>query len=218
VLAIFDWDGTLMDSTGKIINCMHCAAEDVALPQLSDAAVANIIGLGLPEAIAHLYPDASPAQAEALRLRYSEHFVHLDKTPMQLYPGVLDGLARLKAGGLTLAVATGKSRKGLDRILHDWDMHSLFDITRCADETASKPNPLMLTEILAITGFSPAEAVMVGDTEYDLAMAHSLQMPRLAVTYGAHAVERLLAFQPMLCSNDFDQVSRRILAHFSVTE
>ncbi len=203
-----------MDSTLKITRCMQKAAEDVGLAPLDDRVVANIIGLGLPEAIRRLYPEVDAPQAEAVRQRYAEHFVHLDDTPMAFFSGVLEGLESLRSAGIALAVATGKSRKGLDRILKDFDLTHYFDWTRCADETCSKPDPRMLREILQAAGVAPHQAVMIGDTEYDLAMAQALAVPALAVTYGAHAQDRLERFNPHLCTDDFAVVSSWLLNHF----
>ena len=206
MLAVFDWDGTLMDSTQKIVLCMQKAARQVGLPVCSPEAVQNIIGLGLPEAICSLYPELPPSQWEPLRQQYAYYYVEGDTTPTPFFEGVLEGLACLKAKGVQLAVATGKSRKGLDRVLQNGPLAEVFCATRCADETASKPNPLMLQQLLAHTGKTAQQSIMVGDTEYDLAMAHAIAMPSIAVTYGAHRPERLLAFQPRLCTGVFSEV------------
>ncbi len=212
MIAIFDWDGTLMDSTGKIISCMQQAAERAGLEVLGDRVIANIIGLGLPEAVRTLYPHINADEAEALRSSYSHIFIHEDTSPCDLYPGVEEGLRRLEAAQIPLAVATGKSRRGLDRMLAMLGWQQRFVITRCADETASKPNPLMLRQILAAVGKSPACAVMVGDTEYDLAMAAAINMPSLGLEYGAHEAARLQAHKPALITDQFPEVVNWILA------
>ncbi|MBB3143290.1 HAD family hydrolase [Halomonas organivorans] len=206
-LMIFDWDGTLMDSVARIVACMQAAGRDIGWGSLSDERVRDIIGLGLPEAIARLCPGIDPERAEALRQRYSYHFVEGDVTPMPFYPGVVDGLARLRAdGGSRLAVATGKSRRGLDRIFHERSCGHWFHASRTADETLSKPHPRMLEELLDELGVPVEEAVMVGDTEYDLEMARALGMDRIAVTYGVHAPERLAASRPVFTADAFPEL------------
>ncbi|HMW49654.1 MAG TPA: HAD-IA family hydrolase [Marinagarivorans sp.] len=217
MIAIFDWDGTLMDSTGKIITCMQQAASRVGLEVLGDRAIANIIGLGLPEAVRTLYPYIDAAQAEQLRSSYSQIFIHEDTSPCNLFAGVEEGLQRLEAANIALAVATGKSRKGLNRMLAMLGWQERFAATRCADETASKPNPLMLQQILAELAAAPAGAVMVGDTEYDLAMAAALNMPSLGLAYGAHEAERLHAHKPALVTDQFTLVVDWILARAAAT-
>ncbi len=203
---IFDWDGTLSDSAEKIIGCMQRAAVDVDISPKDDEAIKNIIGLGLPEAIAHLYPGLSPKLSLDLKDAYSHQFVNSDVEPSPLFPGVMEGLEVLRERGHTLAVATGKSRKGLNRVLESFGLSSFFHGSRCADETASKPHPLMLSELLTEFSRHPEDAVMVGDTEYDMAMAAEIGMPRIAVSYGAHHIDRLKVFSPDLCIDEFDQI------------
>ncbi|MBY5925572.1 MULTISPECIES: HAD-IA family hydrolase [unclassified Halomonas] len=204
-LTIFDWDGTLMDSIARIVSCMQVAAREVEWGELGAAEVRNIIGLGLPEAIATLCPGISPDHAERLKARYSWHFVEGDSTPVTFYPGVEAGLAELSRQG-ALAVATGKSRKGLDRIFRQSDTGRFFVGSRTADETRSKPHPQMLEELLAECGVPPERAIMIGDTEYDMEMARAIGMPRMAVSYGVHDVARLERTQPVLIADDFAQV------------
>lgn len=212
MLCIFDWDGTLSDSAAKIVACMQASAVDVGLPVLSFERTASIIGLGLPEAVADLYPEASLTQLKQLRLGYSEHFVRADQVPSDFFEGVIDGLQDLKLQGFKIAVATGKSRRGLDRVLTRLDMSDFFDASRCADETRSKPHPLMLSELLAEFELNPCQAVMVGDTSFDMAMAEAIKMPRLGVSYGAHPRERLLAHAPELLADEFHQVHQWLSA------
>lgn len=206
MLIIFDWDGTISDSTAKIISCMQHAATDSGIDVLDDATIKNVIGLGLPEAIATLYPELGSRQREALRQHYAEHFVRSDVTPSAFFPGVLDTLEQLRAEGHTLTVATGKSRKGLDRVLQNLAMDGFFHASRCADETASKPNPRMLSELITQFSVPVEQAVMVGDTEYDMAMAHALGMGKIAVSYGAHHIDRLKLFNPLLCVDEFSEI------------
>lgn len=207
MLFIFDWDGTLSDSTAKITCAMQMAARDLGWPVLADHAVHNIIGLGLPEAMASLYPQRSPAQYQQLRNAYAGHFLALDEAqPSEFFPGVLETLANLRQQGHILTVATGKSRAGLDRILGALGVAELFSATRCADETASKPHPLMLEQLLAEFALAAEDAVMIGDTEYDMEMARRIAMPRIAVSYGAHHIDRLRSYDPVLCLDQFDQL------------
>lgn len=196
MLVIFDWDGTLLDSLAKISHCMQLAAADAELEPRSEADIHGIIGLGIQEALASLYPDAPQAPLEVLRQRYSHHFLIKDEKPCALYPGVQDTLEALKSEGHHIAVATGKSRRGLDRVLGNLGWEAYFHGTRCADETSSKPDPLMLTELLTELDYSVESSVMVGDTEFDLAMAASLGMRRVGVSYGAHSSQRLSMHGP----------------------
>ncbi|MDR5905439.1 HAD-IA family hydrolase [Franzmannia qiaohouensis] len=206
-LIIFDWDGTLMDSEARIVDCMQAAARDTGLAELSRAAVRDIIGLGLPEAIDKLCPGISAARAETLRQHYAQRFRAADQTPLQFFPGVERGIARLREGRDTrLAVATGKSRRGLDRVFAANGSGAWFDASRTADETRSKPHPQMLEELLDETGVDVGDAVMVGDTEYDLDMARALGMDRIAVTYGVHEPRRLAACQPSFTAHAFPEL------------
>jgi len=203
-LVIFDWDGTLMDSAARIVACMQAAAHDIGWAPLSDAAVRDIIGLGLPEAIAKLCPDMSMEQRERLRERYAAHFVAAEREPMHFFDGVVSGMTRLRGeSSLRLAVATGKSRRGLERIFTSTGSGEWFHTSRTADETLSKPHPRMLEELLVETRLAPEEALMVGDTEYDMEMARALGMDRVAVTYGVHARERLARSGPVLMADTF---------------
>jgi phosphoglycolate phosphatase len=205
-LIVFDWDGTLMDSAGKIVRCFESAVGDVGLPSPGAAAIRNIIGLGLSEAVASLLPQCDPEAQSQVVARYREHFLHLDQTEMPLFPGVRDGLASLAQRGYLLAVATGKARRGLSRVLRETGLEHLFVASRCADESFSKPHPQMLLDILEETGVVPAAALMVGDTVYDMQMARNARVDGLAVSYGVHERERLLAHGPVACLNSFPEV------------
>ena len=205
MLYIFDWDGTLSDSTDKIIRCMHQACDQIELPRCTDAEVKNIIGLGLREALRKLYPGIDQTRADELKAAYSEIFI-ADTTHPPFFDGVLATLERLKTEGHTLTIATGKSRRGLDRILTDAGLSDFFEASRCADETASKPQPKMLEELLAEFAVQAEDAVMVGDTEYDMEMAQRINMPRIAVSYGAHHIERLRPYEPVLCLDTFPEI------------
>lgn len=205
-LLIFDWDGTVIDSAARIISSMHRASRDLSLPPFEDDAVRNIIGLGLPEAIRALVPNVDDLGIEQMRERYAYYYVNGDDTPAHLFPGARESLERLRDKGYRLAVATGKSRRGLDRVLAETGLGSLFEITRCADETTSKPDPHMLREILDDTGVAAERALMVGDTEYDLEMAHRVGMASVAVSYGAHHIDRLKTWRPVLEIHSFPEL------------
>lgn len=200
-LVIFDWDGTLCDSTAKITRCVQIAADSIGLPALDEVTVKGIIGLGLFEACQTLYPNIEEGDVHRLAKAYSYHFLQDEDRP-PLYSGALELMEALRGRGVQMAIATGKSRKGLNRILDEMALAHWFDFTRCADETASKPNPLMLNQILAEAQCRPHQAVMIGDTEFDLAMAGAIEMPCIGVTYGAHPPGRLHAHAPVLMTND----------------
>lgn len=210
-LIIFDWDGTLMDSVPRIVSCMQAAALEAEWGALSAAEVEDIIGLGLPEAIAQLCPGILPAQAERLRERYAHHFVQADTTPMAFFSGVEAHIARLRGREQQrLAVATGKSRRGLDRIFAETSSGGWFHASRTADETRSKPHPQMLSELLAELAVPVERAVMIGDTEYDLEMARAMGMDRVGVSYGVHTPERLAMSEPKWIAHSVDELFDRL--------
>lgn len=206
-LLIFDWDGTLVDSIGRIVEAMHRAAYVSAVPRRSDVEVRGIIGLGLGEAVRTLYPELlDPARIEAFRRCYSEQYLALESEPSPLFEGVRESLAAFRDQGYRLAVATGKGRNGLRRVLEDKGWLDYFDITRCADETASKPDPLMLHEILAHCRVAPERALMVGDSTFDLLMARNAGMDAVAVGYGAQPLRVLRECAPRLAINRFNEL------------
>jgi phosphoglycolate phosphatase len=213
MLAIFDWDGTLSDSTDKIVRSMQLAAADMSLPRLPSEPIKNIIGLSLPVACQQLYPQLDSVQMQRLAEYYSHHYVHEGPMP-SIYPGARDTLSQLKQAGIGLAIATGKSRRGLDRALAESGLKDLIDFSCTADESASKPNPAMLQRLLAESGLTADVAVMIGDTEFDLAMAHAIGMPSCAVSFGAHAPERLLALKPLACVDALLHLPPLLLAHW----
>ena len=198
-LLVFDWDGTLMDSEARIIACMEAASNDLSLATPDKAAIRNIIGLGLDEAIHALFPEHTAAVHRQMVERYRYHFLTADRTPSPLFPGVVPMLQDLKQRGYWLAIATGKGRPGLQKVLSDTGLEQMFLATRCAGETASKPNPQMLFELLDELGVEAEQALMIGDTEYDLQMAQNAKMPALAVSYGVHERDRLLQYRPVGC-------------------
>lgn len=205
-LLIFDWDGTLADSIGRIVEAMKVAARANGYPEHDDVAIKGIIGLALPEAIRTLYPDISDERLVAFRQHYADSYIALEAEPSPLFPGVLESLEAFRADGYRLAVATGKARRGLDRVLqaHGWE--DFFDITRAADETRGKPHPLMLEEILAHCGVEAAEALMVGDSSFDLLMARNAGMDSVAVGYGALSLEALSVYEPRLSIERFPEL------------
>jgi len=186
-LVIFDWDGTLMDSTQKIANCIKAAARDIGVVEPGDEQAKNIIGLSLVEAMQILFPKLNQTQIQKLVESYKYHFIKGDLTEQKMFDGVEHGLQKLNEAGAFLAVATGKSRAGMSRVFAELDLSHHFAISRCADETRSKPHPQMLHEILDFTGIEPHKAIMVGDTSYDMQMANNAGVDGLGVAYGVHS-------------------------------
>jgi phosphoglycolate phosphatase len=205
-LLIFDWDGTLSDSIGRIVEAMRAAADLTGRPVRDDLAIKGIIGLGLPEAIRTLYPDITANDLIDFRQHYADSYMAMDVEPSRLFDGVHESLEAFRAEGYRLAVATGKARRGLDRVLKAHGWMEYFDATRAADETASKPDPLMLNEILQHCGVAPEKALMVGDASFDLLMARNAGMDSVAVGYGAQALDSLLQFEPALAINHFSEL------------
>ncbi|MBK59484.1 MAG: HAD family hydrolase [Pseudomonas sp.] len=206
-LLIFDWDGTLVDSIGRIVESILVAATKCDLPRLDENSIKGIIGLGLPEAIAVLYPGETDRKlVEAFRRAYADHYLALESEPSALYPGVATALQHFRDQGHQLAVATGKGRRGLDRVLAGQGWSDFFDVTRCADETASKPDPLMIHEILEHCGVSPERALMIGDSVFDLEMARRAGVDSVAVSYGAQPLEVLLSCSPRMAINHFSEL------------
>ena len=205
-LLIFDWDGTLADSIGRIVEAMRTAAHLSDLAARDDFSIKGIIGLGLPEAIRTLYPEISPSLMTVFRDYYAQSYIALEAEPSPLFAGVVQSLEAFRVQGYQLAVATGKSRRGLDRVLsaHGWEDY--FEITRAADETASKPDPLMLHEILRYCDVAPEEALMIGDSSFDLLMARNAGMDSVAVGYGAQSLASLREFEPRLAIESFPEL------------
>lgn len=201
-VVIFDWDGTLIDSVDHIAESLHGAATELGYPAREMDAYRDIIGLGIIEALEKLYPGLSRDEINAIREGYARYFFSKQTTPQNVFPGIHDLLADLGAGSFGLAVATGKSRHGLTRALASSGLGEHFATTRCADETRSKPDPLMLHEIVAHFGIRPAEAVMIGDTVYDLEMAQRIGMPSIGVEWGVHKRDRLESFAPIAVVDD----------------
>jgi phosphoglycolate phosphatase len=205
-LIVFDWDGTLMDSEAKIVRCLQAAAADTGSRDPGAEAIRRIIGLALSEAVQVLFPEEPPERHAQLVERYRRHFLELDATAMPLFPGVAEGLTRLNDQGYMLAIATGKARRGLKRVLDETGLESLFASSRCADEARSKPHPQMLEDILGQTGIEASRALMVGDTVYDMQMARHARVAGLAVSYGVHARAELLEHGALACLDSFPEV------------
>lgn len=189
-LIIFDWDGTLMDSAQKIANCIQIAARDMGYDVPSDDRTKSIIGLGLKQAIGVLFPDLNNQDLDVLVSRYKYHFM-IDDTRQDMFLDVERGLQELNDAGALLAVATGKSRTAMTRVFNEIPFEKYFVTTRCGDESRSKPHPQMLHEILDYTAIDPKNTIMVGDTTYDMEMAHNANVHGLGASYGVHTEQQL---------------------------
>ncbi len=195
-LIAFDWDGTLFDSTAIIVRCIQAAVRDLGGTVPTDKEAAYVIGMGLMQALAHAAPDVPPEKYTELGNRYRFHYIqHQDD--LSLFDGVLPLLNDLRERGHLLAVATGKSRRGLDEALHSVDLRGVFDGSRTADQTAGKPHPLMLQELMAEFDVAPARLLMIGDTTHDLQMAVNAGCASVGVSYGAHEPDAFHALQPL---------------------
>ena len=197
-LLVFDWDGTLMDSTAVIAASLQAACRDLGLPVPSDERARHIIGLGLNDAMAHVLPNVDPGLYPRVVERYGHHF-RLREPGTPLFPGALEALRALNEAGYLLAVATGKSRRGLDRTLEATGLKTVFHATRCGEESASKPHPGMLNDLIGLLATEPAKTLMIGDTTHDLQMAANAGVASVAAAYGAHPREQLAALQPLAC-------------------
>jgi phosphoglycolate phosphatase len=207
-LVVFDWDGTLMDSEARIVTCIQAAARDVGIAEPSHAAARDIIGLGLDEAIARLFPDEAAKALGALVDRYRHHWLGDTLAPAPLFAGAREVLQQLEQAGYLLAVATGKSRRGLDKVLDETGLRSHFVATRCADEAFSKPHPQMLLDILERVGVGAQDALVVGDTEYDMQMAKNARADAVGVSYGVHTPDRLQRSGAITCLNELPALPR----------
>ncbi len=212
-LLVFDWDGTLMDSEARIIACVRGAAKDLHLQMLTDDEIRNIIGLGLKEAVTTLFPGADDDLVAKVVVRYRHYFLNVDKTPSELFRGSREVLHNLQKQEYMMAVATGKGRQGLDKVLDETGLKPLFLATRCADETLSKPHPEMLLQIMDELGVEGGETLMIGDTEYDMQMAVNAGAHRLAVSYGVHTPQRLMQHSPLGCLDDITELTGWLTAH-----
>ena len=206
-LVVFDWDGTLMDSEARIVTCMQLAAGDVGISAPTEAAARDIIGLGMKEAVERLFPGADETSVERLIGAYRVHWLGNQIEAATMFSGARELLSTLHQSGRLLAVATGKSRRGLDQAHDETGLGAFFQTTRCADETFSKPHPQMLEEILTDLNMPPASALVIGDTEYDMQMAGNARVDAVGVSHGVHAPERLLAQGALRCFDDLNQLS-----------
>jgi phosphoglycolate phosphatase len=199
-LIAFDWDGTLFDSTGLIVRCIQAACRDIGTPVPSDMQAAYVIGLGLMDALRHAVPDLAVERYPELGRRYRHHYMAWQHE-IVLFDGTRDMLQALKARNHWLAVATGKSRLGLNEALDMANLRDVFDDTRTADETASKPDPLMLLELMRELGAEPGRTLMIGDTTHDLQLAANAGVPCVGVSYGAHPSEDFHRFSPLFVAH-----------------
>ena len=210
---IFDWDGTLMNSEARIVDAIQMAAKQCGFPVLSDHDSKQIIGLSLENAILGLYPDADQHQVVAMAEAYTQYFLVESQKEMVAFDGAESLLFNLRQHGLKLAIATGKSRKGLDQVLAECGFGIYFDMTRTPVESASKPDPLMLEQILQEFGLSVAEAVMVGDTSFDMEMAQNIGMDRIALSHGVHQMEILSAYDPVAKLDSLQELNVWLIQH-----
>ena len=203
-LIVFDWDGTIIDSTGTIAECIQQAAAEMGLPVPDDSRARHVIGLGLRDSLLHAVPDLPESRYNDFVALYRKYFLAREDT-MRLFPGMVDLLSSLKEKHL-LAVATGKSRRGLDRALDAGGLRQYFTASRCADETHPKPHPAMLLELMDELSLSAEQLLMIGDTSHDLEMARAAGVDSVGVTYGAHREEGLRACSPLSCFSSVEQV------------
>ncbi|MDO9449519.1 MAG: HAD-IA family hydrolase, partial [Rugosibacter sp.] len=209
---VFDWDGTLLDSTGMIAASIQAAARDLGIAEPSDERARHVIGLGLIDALRYAMPGLPPERYDEAAERYRYHYLARDHE-LLLFPGAAELVKDLSDAGFQLAVATGKSRKGLNRALDVSGLGRYFHITRCADECHSKPHPQMLEELVEAFNVSPAATLMIGDTTHDLQMAKNARTHGLGVTYGAHPRPMLEAEAPLFCAEDVSQLAAWLRMH-----
>ena len=204
-LIVFDWDGTVMDSTAVIAGSIQAACRDLGLTVPDDESARHVIGLGLIQALRHAVPDAPEPMYEPLVARYRHHFLIQDAA-IPLFAGARETLAELHGEGYWLGGATGKSRAGLDRVLESTGLKQYFHATRTADQTFSKPDPAMLFELLDELAVTAGRALMIGDTTHDVQMAQNAQVDVVAVGYGAHPPEQLQELNPLALVKDFAEL------------
>ena len=211
-LIAFDWDGTLFDSTALIARCIQAAVRDVGGKEPTHEAASYVIGMGLMQALAHAAPDVPEELYPKLGDRYRHHYFAIQHE-ISLFDGVLPLLAALKARGHLLVVATGKSRRGLDEALSTADLVGVFDASRTADQTAGKPDPLMLRELMAEFDVPAERTLMIGDTTHDLQMALNAGCHSVGVSYGAHDYAVFDALSPLYVAHSVTQLQGWLLAH-----
>jgi phosphoglycolate phosphatase len=211
-LIAFDWDGTLFDSTAIITRCIQSAVVDVGGKKPTAEEASYVIGLGLMQALAHAAPDVPRERYAELGARYRHHYLQ-HQNDISLFDGVLPMLAALKDLNYLLAVATGKSRKGLDEALHAVELLGVFDSSRTADETAGKPHPRMLNELMSELDVAPHRVLMIGDTTHDLQMALNAGCASVGVSYGAHEPEAFVSLQPRFIAHSVAQLQTWLFEH-----
>lgn len=204
-LIVFDWDGTVMDSTAVIAGSIQAACRDLDLPVPDDETARHVIGLGLQQALRYAVPSAPEAMYEPLTARYRYHFLTQDGD-IPLFVGARETIQELHQAGYLLGVATGKNSNGLQRALENSAMQQFFHATRTADRTASKPDPLMLLELMDELGASAERTLMIGDTTHDLQLAHNAKVDVVALGHGAHPPEQLQKLNPLALLDDFSQL------------
>ena len=211
-LIAFDWDGTLFDSTAIIVRSIQAAVRDVGGAVPSEAAASYVIGMGLMQALAHAAPDVPPELYPRLGERYRHHYLS-HQHDISLFDGVLPMLASLKERHHWLVVATGKSRRGLDEALDAVELRDVFDGSRTADETAGKPSPLMLEQLMREFGVDPGRTLMIGDTTHDLQMAVNAGCDSVGVSYGAHEPAAFASLSPRFVAHSVGELSDWLKAH-----
>ena len=213
-LLVFDWDGTLMDSTRHITQNLQNACAQLGLSIPSRVQASHVIGLGLDEALRTLCPELDTTGLQALRQAYHQQSQANHQQPeFSLFDGVVAALARYHAAGYLLAIATGHSRYGLDQVLQRTGLAPLFSATRTADECQSKPHPEMLEQLMEVLGISPQHTLMIGDTTHDLLMAHNASVRAVGIAQGAHSAEALAAVQPLCLLNTFSDFDAWLSTH-----
>jgi phosphoglycolate phosphatase len=211
-LLVFDWDGTLIDSIGAIVDAVQLACRDLGLPEPSNEHARQVIGLGLADALRHSAPSLSEARFPQMIERYKYHYLSRDHG-LHLFDGVAELIAELNASGFLLAVATGKSRVGLNRAMVNSGLGGFFSATRCADECFSKPHPQMLEELMDEFSVPPDRTLMIGDTTHDLQMAINAGVASLSVTYGAHSATVLDALNPLARLQSVEELAEWLRTH-----
>jgi len=206
-LLVFDWDGTLIDSARTIVACIQAACRDLGLAVPDDARASHVIGLGLKDALSYAIPELPADDYGRMVESYRRHFLARDPE-IPLFPGTRAMLAELRERGHILAIATGKSRAGLERALDNTGLGPFFSASRCADQCASKPAPDMLCELMAELGMEESQTLMIGDTVHDLQMAAHAGVRAVGVSHGAHPRHELAALAPLACVESIDELSR----------
>lgn len=206
-LIVFDWDGTLMDSTAHIVHAIQAASRELGLPVPDKNRARHVIGLGLVDALRYACPELEPSHYQEMVAAYRHHYLAGDHA-IELFDGVREGLAELRDSGVFLAIATGKSRVGLDRVLQETGIGEFFDATRTVDECHSKPHPSMLEQLTDQLGADVRRTLMVGDTTHDLQMANNAGTLAAGVSYGAHPIEELRACQPLDIFHSFVELKQ----------